>query len=73
MVDKKSRYKVADAALSVQAGNDIFMPGSAADYRSIVLALQGKNHKCLLDRKQAEECAARVMDTAWRLVRERNQ
>ncbi len=73
MTDKSSRYKIANAALSVQAGNDIFMPGSAADYRGIVMALKGKNPQCILNRKQAEECAARVMDTAWRLVRERNR
>ncbi len=73
MVDKSSHYKVANAALSVQAGNDIFMPGSAADYRQILMALKGKNPRCALDRDEAEKSAARILDTAWRLVRERNR
>ena len=73
MEDKSSHYKVANAALSVQAGNDLFMPGSAVDYREILQALKGKNPRCLLDRDVAERSAARVLDTAWRLVRESNR
>lgn len=73
MADRTAHYKVANAALSVQAGNDLFMPGSAADYRGIVMALRGKNPRCVLNRGEAEKSAARILDTAWRLVRERNR
>lgn len=72
MKNKKARYKVATAAPSIHAGNDLFMPGCSADYQNVLSSLQGNNADCLLNRADLELCAGRVAETAWRLVRERN-
>lgn len=72
MTDKKAHYRVAKASASVKAGNDLFMPGSAEDYKDVLTALQGRNPLCRLTREEAETAAGHIADTAWRLIREAN-
>ncbi len=68
MSSKKSTYRVAKSAPTVKAGNDVFMPGSASDYKGVLTALQGKNAEFTLTREEVELCAARVVETAWALA-----
>lgn len=67
--DKSLKHRAEKAAPAVKAGNDIFMPGSKADYQEVLSALKGKNPDCRLGREEAEEAAGRVVDTAWGLIR----
>lgn len=64
---KGSKYRGGWAAPSVKAGNDVFMPGSKGDYKQTLDALEGKNPDCELTRDEVKYCAARVVDTAWKL------
>ena len=58
----KSKYRMALSAPSVAAGN-VFMPGSAPDWKAALKALREGS----LKREDAERCAAFTMDTAWKL------
>ena len=62
----KGRHAVALSAPSIAAGN-IFMPGSQADLRLALKALRGQDKRCALSRREAERCAAQVVDCALRL------
>ena len=62
----KGRHAVALSAPSIAAGN-IFMPGSLADLRLALKALRGQDKRCALSRREAERCAAQVVDCALRL------
>ncbi len=68
MSNKDSVYRMAKAAPTIKAGNDVFMPGSSSDYKNVLTALQGKNPEFSLTREEVEFCAARVVETAWALA-----
>lgn len=61
---KGSTYRTAKAAPSAKAGNDLFMPGSRANYKDTLTALQGKNAETSLTRAELETCAAHIVQTA---------
>lgn len=62
--NKAGAHRTAKAAPSVKAGNDLFMPGSKADYNDVLTALQGQNGETSLTRAELEYCAAHVVQTA---------
>lgn len=67
--NKKSKYWIEEAAPTIQAGNNIFMPGSAANYNQVLTAMRGKNKKFSLTREEVEYCAGHVVEVARRLMR----
>ncbi len=73
MKDRKAFYKVATAAPAIYAGNDLFMPGNASDFRNVMAALHGGNPSCKLSREDLELCAGRIVQLAWRLVKAINE
>lgn len=66
--NKKSKYWIEEAAPTIKAGNDIFMPGSAANYKQVLTALQGKNKKFSISREEVEYCAGHLVETVHRLI-----
>lgn len=67
------KYPYAQAAKSVKAGNDLWMPGSETDYQDVLSALQGTHEEVALTREEAENCAARIVQTAIRLTSARSR
>lgn len=61
---KDCAHRVAKAAPSIKAGNDLFMPGSKRHYKEVLSALQGKNKHDTLTRAELEYCAAHVVEAA---------
>lgn len=59
-----SAHRMAKAAPSVKAGNDLFMPGSKANYRDVLTALRGNHKETALTRAELEYCAAHIVQTA---------
>ena len=66
-MNAKGKYRMAKSAPTIAAGNDVFMPGSAGDYKLALDALNGKSKAFNLTRAQAEYCAAHLFDLVWRL------
>lgn len=66
--NKKSKHWVEEAAPTIQAGNDLFMPGSAANYKQVLTAMQGKNKKFSLTREEVEYCAGHLVEVVRRLI-----
>lgn len=66
-MNAKGKHRMAKSAPTIAAGNDVFMPGSAGDYKLALDALNGKSKEFNLTRAQAEYCAAHLFDLAWRL------
>ena len=64
----KGKYRMAKAAPTIKAGNDIFMPGGPADYKSILAAVKGRDREFSLTRADLISCAERVVDMALKLV-----
>ena len=64
----KGRHSMAFSAPSIAAGN-IFMPGSPSDFQRALKALTGKDKRFALSRREAERCAAQVVDCALRLAK----
>lgn len=62
----KGKFRMAKAAPTLAAGNDLFMPGSAEDYRQTKAALQGTDPQFHLTRVELEACAAHVIDAVWK-------
>ena len=63
----KGKYPMARSGPSLRAGNDLFMPGGAGDYKRALRALRGRDRDCALAREQARRCAGHVLDAVWRL------
>ena len=70
---KASKYETASPAPSVKGGNDVFMPGSSANYKEVLDALKGKHPKYQLTREEVEFCAAHLTELAWKLTLEAAQ
>lgn len=68
LANKDAVYPMTQPALSVKAGNDLFMPGSHKDYLDLLNALSGREASCCLTREEVEFCAANVVHGAWRLA-----
>lgn len=66
--NSKCKYPVAEAAAAVQAGNDVFMPGAASNYKQVLTAMQGKNKKFSISREEVEYCAGHLVEVARRLL-----
>lgn len=64
----KGKYRMAKAAPSIKAGNDIFMPGGPADYKSILAAVKGRSKEFSLTRAELVSCAQRVVDMTLKLT-----
>lgn len=62
--EDKQKYPRARGFKTVAAGNDLMMPGSLGHYEELLAALK---EGCLLTRRRAEECAARMVAMAWKL------
>lgn len=71
LANKDAVYPMTQPALSVKAGNDLFMPGSHKDYLDLLNALSGREASCRLTREEVEFCAANVVHGAWRLAGEK--
>ena len=71
LANKDAVYPMTQPALSVKAGNDLFMPGSHKDYLDLLNALSGREASCRLAREEVEFCAANVVHGAWRLAGEK--
>ena len=63
-----TKHPVACAAGSIQAGNDIHMPGSPLDHQNLMDALYNPQAAYPITRKDLEECAQRVTDLVKKLV-----
>ncbi len=63
-----TKHPVACAAGSIQAGNDIHMPGSPLDHQNLMDALHNPQAAYPITRKDLEECAQRVIDLVKKLV-----
>ncbi|MBQ3030537.1 MAG: glycoside hydrolase family 3 C-terminal domain-containing protein [Agathobacter sp.] len=63
------KYPGALATGAVKAGNDIFMPGTAANHAELLQALEDDNVTYPITRADLEKCAARMIAMAWRLGR----
>ena len=61
------KYNSASAAGCVKAGNDITMPGGAADKEDILAALSGSSHPYPLTRAELQTCARRVLQSVLKL------
>lgn len=61
MQDKGSTHRITHAAPAIQAGNDLFMPGSSANYKDVLTALNGTNPNYRLTREEVEFCAAHLV------------
>lgn len=70
--DKGAKYPVAGAVEAIAAGNDVFMPGNSGNVKEILTALQGES-EVRLSRSDVEVCAARLVETAWRVAGQRMQ
>ena len=57
-----TQYPMAVASGSVQAGNDLHMPGGPADYENLIAALKGDGDYPLT-RAQLTECGERIIRT----------
>lgn len=66
-MDAKGKYRMAQAAPTVAAGNDVFMPGGPAEFKQCLNALKGSDKEFKLTREEAEYCAAHLMDVVWRM------
>ena len=64
----KGKYRGAKSAPTIKAGNDVFMPGSSADYKTAMNALQGKDKEFTLTRTELVYCAEHVVDMVLRLT-----
>ena len=64
----KGKYRGAKSAPTIKAGNDVFMPGSPADYKTAMNALQGKDKEFTLTRTELVYCAEHVVDMVLRLT-----
>ncbi|MDE7258522.1 MAG: beta-glucosidase, partial [Lachnospiraceae bacterium] len=64
----KGKYRGAKSAPTIKAGNDVFMPGSPADYKTAMNALQGKDKEFSLTRTELVYCAEHVVDMVLRLT-----
>ena len=62
------KHPAACAAGSIQAGNDIHMPGSPLDHQNLMDALNNPQAAYPITRKDLEECAQRVIDLVRKLV-----
>ena len=60
--DKTCKHRPTLAAPAIKAGNDLVMPGSATDYKSVLSALKGKNKDFTLSREEAEFCAVHLVE-----------
>lgn len=67
LMGAKGKYRMAKAAPTVKAGNDVFMPGGPGDYRELLAALQGKDPNFAITRKEIDYCAEHVIDLALRM------
>lgn len=66
-VNDNGSYRLNLPAPSVRAGNDVFMPGSAGDYKALLDALRGNDGEFTLTREDLLYCAEHVIDMALRL------
>lgn len=62
------KHPAACAAGSIQAGNDIHMPGSPLDHQNLMDALNNPQAAYPITRKDLEECAQRVIDLVRKLM-----
>lgn len=67
MNNKDCKHRMEEAAPTIAAGNDLFMPGAADNYKQVLEAMQGKNEKYRITREDVEYCACHVVETAWKL------
>jgi beta-glucosidase len=58
---QKANYPAASAAGCIKAGNDLIMPGSAADKKDILDALHNENHSYSLNKTDLQACVKRVL------------
>lgn len=65
--ESKNKYASASAAGCVKAGNDITMPGGAADKDDIMAALSDSSHPYALSRAELQTCAKRVLESVLKL------
>lgn len=62
--NSRLKYSVSTVVPSIKAGNDLFMPGSAQDYKELMEALrEGK-----LTREELQYCAEHVIETVFKLI-----
>lgn len=66
--DKSCRHRYARAAMAIQAGNDLYMPGSKQDVQDILTALQGTNPDIRISREEAEFCGYHVVYNVKKLL-----
>lgn len=65
-----NKYPCASAAGCIRAGNDLIMPGEPSDMEDILDALKDPTHPYALERKDLEQCAARVLQMVQELTKE---
>ena len=56
-----TKYQAACASGSIQAGNDIHMPGSPLDHKDLMEALRNPQAAYPITRKDLEACAQRIV------------
>lgn len=67
MTKQENKYPEAIASGAIKAGNDIFMPGTAANHAELLQALEDLSAKYPITRADLEKSAARMISMAWRL------
>lgn len=63
-----TKYQAACASGSIQAGNDIHMPGSPLDHKDLMEALRNPQAAYPITRKDLEACAQRIVYMVRKLV-----
>ena len=66
--EKSTKWPSASAAGDVKAGNDLTMPGTAADKEDLVQALNNENHPYSLNRAYLQQSAQRVLAMIYQLT-----
>ena len=64
MRNKERLYRTARADWSIHAGNELFMPGSAANYKEVMVAAGGKPSRIRISRERLLRSASRVILTS---------
>lgn len=66
--EKSTKWNSASAAGDVKAGNDLTMPGTSADKKDLVQALNNENHPYTLKRSHLQQSAKRVLRMIYQLT-----
>lgn len=69
MRSKERIYRTSRADWSISAGNELFMPGSSANYKEVMTAVKGKNGRIRISRERLRKSASRVILTSRALRR----